>query len=80
MYEYEQGCKKALSDLLAFFNGNKTQMADTIGVSRNAVARWFRNGRIGRKGAMAIGKNKKIPFTKEDLRPDIKYWDNYRPL
>lgn len=78
MYEYQKHNTQALTKLLAFFNGNKAQMAFTLGVSRNAVSQWFSKGQIGRKGAFAVDENKLIPFTKEQMRCDIKNWAVYK--
>ena len=75
---YELSNFKALTKLLDFFNGNKSQMAQVAKVSRNTVGMWFRVGRIGRPSAVRLGKNKSIPFTKEQLRDDIKIWDHYK--
>ena len=78
MYNYKQRCHESLLNLLAYFNGNKMQMASTIGVSRNVVTTWFSNGKIGRVGALLVDANESIPFSKEDLRPDIKNWSAYK--
>lgn len=78
MYDYKKQNREALTALLAFFNGNKAQLAFTLGVSRNAVSMWFTKGQIGRKGAFAADANKTVPFTKEQLRADIKNWSAYK--
>lgn len=78
MFDYATQNREALENLLQYFNGNKAQMASTLGVSRNIVSTWFAKGRIGRKGAVAAGAIKAIPFTKEQLRPDVKNWDAYK--
>jgi hypothetical protein len=47
-------------------------------VSRNAVSIWFSKGKIGLKGAFNADLNKAVPFTKEQLRSDIKNWKAYK--
>ena len=76
--QYAHPCKQALDKLLAYFNGNKSQMAAACGVSRNAVSFWFSKGYIGRTSAMTIDADPTVPMSKEELRPDIKYWGAYK--
>lgn len=78
MEEYKTACRKALNELLAYFGGNKSQLAAATGVTRNTVSFWFTRGKIGRSTAMAVHDNPSIPFTREQLRPDIKVWSIYR--
>ena len=78
MEDYKPACRKALNDLLAYFGGNKSQLAAAVGVTRNTVSFWFTRGQIGRSSAMTVHKSKSIPFTREQLRPDIKVWDIYK--
>jgi hypothetical protein len=49
-------------------------MARQAKMSRNTVSYWFTRGQIGRVAAKKFGSMKAIPFTKEQLRPDIKDW------
>jgi hypothetical protein len=70
---YDELRRKALDDLVAYYGGNKTQLALAFNVSRNAVSYWFTRGRIGRKSAELLD-TMGIPFTKEQVRPDIKIW------
>lgn len=76
--KYAAQCEKALNELLDYFGGNKSQMAAACGVTRNCVSFWFSKKHIGRETALAIDMNPHIPFTKEQLRPDIKVWSIYR--
>jgi DNA-binding transcriptional regulator YdaS (Cro superfamily) len=76
--EYKKQCQAALYALLDYFAGNKSQMATVLGVSRNAVTNWFMKGAIGKSSALAVDEDPMIPFTKEDLRPDVKYWAAYK--
>lgn len=66
-------CRKALEELLARF-GTKAEMARHVKMSRNAVSYWFTRGQIGRVAAKKFGLMKTLPFTKEQLRPDIMDW------
>jgi hypothetical protein len=66
-------CQTALDLLLAHF-GSKAEMARQAKMSRNTVSYWFTRGQIGRVAAKKYGSMKTIPFTKEELRPDIKDW------
>lgn len=75
---YSVACKAALNELIAWTGGNKSQLARVCGVTRNAVSFWVSKGYIGRETAMAIDADKAIPFTKEQLRPDIKFWTVYK--
>lgn len=76
--KYLDEAKQALEDLLQYYNGNKSQMALGLGVTRVAVHNWLRRGYIGKKIALEIDKRPDIPFSKENLRPDIKIWDYYQ--
>lgn len=66
-------CQKALDSLLTHFV-TKAEMARHAKMSRNAISYWFTRGQIGRAGAKKFGTMKSVPFTKEDLRPDIVNW------
>ncbi len=75
---YRPAAKKALDELLIFFGGNKSQLAKACGVTRNTVSFWFAKQYLGRDSAMVIDGRSDIPFTKEQLRPDIKVWSAYK--
>ena len=66
-------CRKALDMLLTHF-GTKAEMARQAKMSRNTVSYWFTRGQVGRVAAKKFGSMKTLPFTKEQLRPDIKDW------
>lgn len=66
-------CRKALDLLLAHF-GTKAEMARQAKMSRNTVSYWFTRGQVGRMAAKKFGSMKHLPFTKEQLRPDIANW------
>ena len=65
--------EEVLYQLLDHFK-TKAEMARQAKVSRNAVAAWFDRGRIGRIAARKFGRMATLPFTKEQLRPDIVNW------
>jgi hypothetical protein len=75
---YRPAAKEALDALLAYFGGNKSQLAAACGVTRNTVSFWFSKQYIGRDSAMVIDGREDIPFGKEFLRPDIKVWSVYK--
>lgn len=62
---------KALGVLLDYFGNNKTQLSSALGVHYQTVVGWERRGQVGRKGAVLIDQRPDIPFTKEQLRPDL---------
>jgi hypothetical protein len=66
-------CRQALELLLAHF-GSKAEMARQAKMSRNTVSYWFTRGQIGRVAAKKFGTMRAVPFTKEQLRPDIANW------
>lgn len=70
---FKADCQEAL-DLLLVHMGTKAEMARQAKMSRNTVSYWFTRGQIGRVAAKKFGSMKAIPFTKEQLRPDIKDW------
>jgi hypothetical protein len=70
---FKADCRKALDLLLAHF-GTKAEMARQARMSRNTVSYWFTRGQIGRVAAKKFGSMKTLPFTKEQLRPDIANW------
>jgi hypothetical protein len=74
---YLAAAKEALMGLLEYYNGNKSQMARDLNVTRAAVHHWLRRGYIGKKIAIEITERTDLPFSKEKLRPDIKVWDHY---
>ena len=70
---FKAKCQNALDQLLAHF-GTKAEMARQAKMSRNTVSYWFTRGQIGRVAAKRFGSMKSLPFTKEQLRPDIGNW------
>ena len=70
---FKADCRKALDMLLAHF-GTKAEMARQAKMSRNTVSYWFTRGQVGRVAAKKFGSMKTLPFTKEQLRPDIGTW------
>lgn len=75
---YLDQAREALEDLLQYYNGNKSQMALGLGVTRVVVHNWLRRGYVGKKCALEIDKRDDLPFTKENLRPDVKVWTHYQ--
>lgn len=70
---FKADCRKSLDMLLTHF-GTKAEMARQVKMSRNTVSYWFTRGQVGRVAAKKFGSMKTIPFTKEQLRPDIMDW------
>jgi hypothetical protein len=70
---FKAECRQALNQLLAHF-GTKAEMARQAKMSRNTVSYWFTRGQIGRVAAKRFGTMRAVPFTKEQLRPDIANW------
>ena len=70
---FKADCRKALDMLLAHF-GTKAEMARQARMSRNTVSYWFTRGQVGRVAAKKFGSMKTLPFTKEQLRPDVANW------
>jgi hypothetical protein len=60
-----------LLKLLAYFGDNKTQASKVIGVHYQTVIGWTQRGQVGKKAALMIDANPNVPFTKEQLRPDL---------
>ena len=70
---FKAKCREALDLLLAHI-GTKAEMARQAKMSRNTVSYWFTRGQVGRVAAKKFGSMKTIPFTKEQLRPDVLDW------
>jgi len=70
---FKAECRQALELLLVHF-GTKAEMARQAKMSRNTVSYWFTRGQVGRVAAKKFGSMKALPFTKEQLRPDIANW------
>jgi hypothetical protein len=70
---FKAECRQALELLLAHF-GTKAEMARQAKMSRNTISYWFTRGQIGRVAAKKFGTMRAVPFTKEQLRPDIANW------
>lgn len=75
---YLPDARQSLTNLLQFYNDNKSQAALGLGVTRVSIHNWVRRGYIGKKIALEIDKRDDLPFTKEQLRPDVKIWDYYK--
>lgn len=61
----------AYCDLKRHFRGSAQKLADATGYSINTVYTWSRQGHISAPAADKIGKDPMIPFTREQIRPDI---------
>jgi len=70
---FKAECRQALDQLLVHF-GTKAEMARQAKMSRNTISYWFTRGQVGRVAAKKFGSMKALPFTKEQLRPDIVNW------
>lgn len=73
-----EGAKKkareALLELIAWA-GYRTRLARVLDTHEQNVYQWCRRGEISRPWALRIDARDDIPFTKEQLRPDVLYWD-----
>ena len=70
--EFDKPNWLALVRLLEYFDGIRAKCARECGVSRQTVHRWIKLGRVSAIGALRIHYNPGLPFTKEQLRPDIQ--------
>lgn len=66
--------RDGLEKTLVYF-GSKTMIAQEIGLSRQAVASWWRRGKVSKIGAKKLEEYDPKYFIKEELRPDVKEWD-----
>lgn len=66
----DKRCEQALVHAIAHF-GNQNKLASAIGVSRQAVNLWCKNGKIGVSGAIALEEKFPAIFDKQNLRPDL---------
>jgi len=57
--------------LLDFYGNNKAQLSSSLGVHYQTVVGWERRKQVGRHGAVLIDQRADIPFSKEQLRPDL---------
>ena len=64
---------KELVDLIEWIGGRR-RLAETLGISTQAVYEMLKRGKISRRGADVIDKESTQFFRREELRPDIK-WD-----
>ena len=73
-----EGAKKkarqALLDLIAWA-GYRTRLARILDTHEQNVYQWCRRGEISRPWALRVDARDDIPFTKEQLRPDVQDWD-----
>lgn len=60
---------------LVAWAGNQTVLANELGVSRQVVHGWLTRGRISATMAIKVEEITCGKFTKEQLRPDVKTWD-----
>ena len=61
----------ALVKLMAYYGGDRALASRETGFASATLGRWVKVGRITPLGALVIGENSDIPFTKYDLRPDL---------
>lgn len=71
---YAEQNRAALQELYAWCGSSWAQVARVLGVHYQAVMGFKSKGRIGARTAARAGRSKKVPFTREQLRPDIKDW------
>lgn len=77
--QYAAQSNAALYQLLDWCGGSWAQMARVLEVHYQAVMGFKAKGRVGARVAARIGRNRKIPFTREQMRPDIKDWSVWAP-
>lgn len=53
--------------------GSTSHLAVMLSTYHATVAEWERQGRISIKGAVMIDDNPGLPFTKEELRPEVNF-------
>jgi hypothetical protein len=61
----------SLCALMAFFGGNRSLACRATGFPPATYARWIAVGRISTLGADVLGANPEIPFSRQELRPDL---------
>lgn len=61
----------AYCDLKRYFGGNFKEMAKATGYAVHTCYLWSRKGRVSAPAAHKIGLDPTIPFTREQIRPDI---------
>jgi len=66
--------KEALYLFLDFFSNNATQISKYFNISVPTVSAWKARGRISRKMAERIHADETLPFSREQLRSDIRIW------
>jgi len=71
---YQGQCLEALTKLLEYFNDNQAELARYTGASYSTVVAWKKRGYIGKSWAAKLDEDQRVPFTKEQLRPDVKVW------
>lgn len=64
---------KYLIQAIEYF-GNRTRMAEALGVHQQTPYQWYRLKRISVAGALKVHALN-IGITREQLRPDIKDWN-----
>jgi DNA-binding transcriptional regulator YdaS (Cro superfamily) len=69
----------ALHELLTYYGGKKKLAAKDMGISPSTLNHWIKVGRVTVFGADIVGSNPQVPFSREQLRPDItkKGWQNF---
>jgi hypothetical protein len=72
--EYQQSNAEALIKLVEHFDNNRSRLATALGVPPSNVFQWIRLNRVSKSGALRIDGMADLPFTKEELRGDVKDW------
>lgn len=72
--EIEVAQLRAIRRLCKYFDYNRRDMAEALGVNVNGVYQWFNRGRISAKSAIVAERVTKGAVTKQQLRPDVELW------
>lgn len=64
---------KEVTQKVFAYAGSIAHLALMLGAQPATVASWAKNDRISIKGAISIGDNPGLPFTKEDVRPEFDF-------
>lgn len=64
--------ERILNKLVTWRGGSQVELARTADVSRVAVFRWRKTGRVGRVSAFVLSQLPGCPLTFAQIRPDVK--------
>lgn len=79
LLEHQQSNAEALIKLIEHFDNNRSRLAAALGIPASNVFQWIRLNRVSKSGALRIDGMEDLPFTKEELRADVKDWSAIKP-